>query len=182
MSSSTGRRSRSNPSFEPTGMSLLMDLSDQPTQVLDMDAMRRAEEAIAAKQREIEQHRAHHQSHHQSHGHHHPGGHQADANHDDQGRFYYRAPPETLNGAAQQWMQHMPVAVRPILTARRYPHVVNRLARHWHHPRDLAAVFEDLLVSSRPGRKGFPPEVLDELIVLLDSVQGARESGSKPGY
>lgn len=51
------------------------------------------------------------------------------------------------------------------LTAR-FPHVVAKMEDLWDNPQAMNAYFEDLLVSKRPNRKGFPPEVGKEIIRL----------------
>jgi hypothetical protein len=48
-------------------------------------------------------------------------------------------------------------------TARRFPHVINKLADAWETTRDFDAVIDELLFTDRPARRGFPPEVLREL-------------------
>lgn len=139
--------------FEPTGMSLLVDEAHQPTQVMGLeDRLEPQHRPQASKAMPLE---------------HQPGS-------DDPGKRHFRAPPEVLHPEAQSWLHHVPVPVRPILTARRYPHVVNRLALYWSNQHQLADYFEELLVSARPGRRGFPPEVLDELVVLLSFIEKER--------
>lgn len=140
--------------FEPTGMSLLVDDAYQPTQTMGL------EDRLEPPAKSQAAHPAPQPVHH--HG------------AEDPGKRYFRAPPEVLHADAQAWLHHVPVPVRPILTARRYPHVVNRLALYWKDQNMLADYFEELLVSSRPGRRGFPPEVLDELVSLLGFVEKER--------
>jgi hypothetical protein len=48
----------------------------------------------------------------------------------------------------------------------KYPHVLNRLARLWSAPAEAQRCLEDLLLSSRTGRQGFPPAVIAELMLL----------------
>lgn len=139
--------------FEPTGMSLLVDSPPPPPPSTHAGLGREmTRPAVAAKAVPLE---------------HQPGS-------DDPGKRHFRAPPEVLHPEAQSWLHHVPVPVRPILTARRYPHVVNRLALYWSNQHQLADYFEELLVSARPGRRGFPPEVLDELVVLLSFIEKER--------
>ncbi|MEX8497830.1 MAG: hypothetical protein AB3X41_03635 [Leptothrix ochracea] len=138
--------------FEPTGMSLLVDDAHLPTQVMGLEDRLEVEKP----QQPLPT----------------APGHLAGS--EDSGKRYFRAPPEVLHPDAQAWLHHVPVPVRPILTARRYPHVANRLALYWNNQNHLADYFEELLVSSRPGRRGFPPEVLDELVSLLGFVEKQR--------
>ncbi len=48
----------------------------------------------------------------------------------------------------------------------KYPHVLNRLARLWSAPVEAHRCLEELLLSSRGGRQGFPPAVITELMLL----------------
>lgn len=77
---------------------------------------------------------------------------------------------ERLDPDGQRWLRSLPVAVRPLITAKRHPHIVNKLARVWDRPAALAAYMDDLLISSRPGRRGFAMEVLDELVLLQHEI------------
>jgi hypothetical protein len=47
-----------------------------------------------------------------------------------------------------------------------YPHVLNRLARLWSAPQEAQRCLDELLLSSRSGRQGFPPAVIAELMLL----------------
>jgi hypothetical protein len=81
---------------------------------------------------------------------------------------------ERLNGYGQRWLQSLPVAVRPLITAKRHPHIVNKFAILWGIDEAMDAYFDELLISSRPGRRGFATEVLDELVELQRAVQEQR--------
>jgi hypothetical protein len=60
-----------------------------------------------------------------------------------------------------------------------YPHVLNRMAELWAHPRFMTQYFEELLLDSRGGRSGFPLEAIAELTRLRSYYQ-ARVSPVKP--
>lgn len=60
-----------------------------------------------------------------------------------------------------------------------YPHVLNRMAELWAHPRFVSQYFEELLLDSRGGRSGFPLEVIAELTRLRSYYQ-ARVTPVKP--
>jgi hypothetical protein len=60
-----------------------------------------------------------------------------------------------------------------------YPHVLNRMAELWAHPRFMTQYFEELLLDSRGGRNGFPLEVIAELTRLRSYYQ-ARVNPVKP--
>lgn len=53
-----------------------------------------------------------------------------------------------------------------------FPHVAKRLDELWNDPDALADYFTDLLVSQRPNRKGFPPDVVSEIMTLSLTVGG----------
>ncbi len=81
---------------------------------------------------------------------------------------------ERLTPDGDRWLKTLPVTVRPVITARRHPHIVNKLARVWDRPAALAAYMDELLISSRPGRRGFAMEVLEELVDLQRALQERR--------
>jgi len=80
----------------------------------------------------------------------------------------------SLNASAAKWLRELPVAVRPSSASVRFPRIVNRLARFWESQPMVAEIFEDLLMIKRPGRKGFPPDVLAEFRALQLYWQSAR--------
>lgn len=51
-------------------------------------------------------------------------------------------------------------------TARRFPHIVNRLAAVRHLPAERARLFDSLFFTTRPRRQGLPPRVLAELLAF----------------
>jgi hypothetical protein len=78
-----------------------------------------------------------------------------------------RAPLRTVVGAhGQRWLQALSVGLRPVVTARCHPHVIERLAAAWPEPQAAAACLDDLLFNRRPGRRGFSLAVLGELCEL----------------
>lgn len=88
----------------------------------------------------------------------------------DSGLIAYRKPESLydrqLNAVSMRWLNSLPRAVCPRETAAQFPRVVNNLARFWHSPERVAAIFSDLLLDRRSGRQGFPPEVRTELVAL----------------
>lgn len=50
--------------------------------------------------------------------------------------------------------------------AARFPHVMQKLDQYWDDPDALTEYFSELMVSRRPGRRGFPPEVGAEILSL----------------
>ncbi|HHW64762.1 MAG TPA: ankyrin repeat domain-containing protein [Rhodocyclaceae bacterium] len=47
-----------------------------------------------------------------------------------------------------------------------FPHVMHRLEEYWNDADALTEYFSELMVSKRPGRRGFPPEVGAEILTL----------------
>ncbi|MBS0543257.1 MAG: ankyrin repeat domain-containing protein [Proteobacteria bacterium] len=54
----------------------------------------------------------------------------------------------------------------PHLLVARFPHVARRLDEVWNDPAAAAEYFSELMVSRRPTRHGFPPEVAAEIMSL----------------
>ena len=97
-----------------------------------------------------------------------------------------RRPPSpydlNLNAAAAKWLEALPGSVRPVHTSRQFARIINRIARYWDVPAMTEECFDDLLVDKRRGRKGFPPEVLQELRALHAYWQSRNSrGGSSPG-
>ncbi|MCR5883090.1 hypothetical protein LRS03_09595 [Rhizobacter sp. J219] len=85
---------------------------------------------------------------------------------------------QALSADAHAWLAGLPPRYQPLATARRHPHIVNRLCELWATPTDLPAYMRELVLSSRPVRReGFAFEVLTELAdlqALVDEMQQAR--------
>lgn len=84
---------------------------------------------------------------------------------------------QTLSADAHAWLAGLPPRYQPLATARRHPHIVNRLCELWVTPAALPAYMKELVLSSRPARReGFAFEVLTELAdlqALVDEMQQA---------
>ncbi len=83
---------------------------------------------------------------------------------------------QRLTPEGERWLKLLPVAVRPVITARRHPHIINKFARVWGRPDVVAAYLDELLISNRPDRRGFAMEVLEELSLLQGLLQERRLS------
>lgn len=81
---------------------------------------------------------------------------------------------ERLTPFGARWLQELPVPVRPAITARRHPHIINRLALLKNDRRAREEYFDSLFISSRPNRRGFAFEVLEELVELQKAFQEGR--------
>ena len=71
-----------------------------------------------------------------------------------------------LSGKAHTWVRALPMPVRPLELCNVYPRIANRLSLAWDDLVLTEAVFNDLLVDHRGGRKGFPSQVSAELVRL----------------
>lgn len=65
-----------------------------------------------------------------------------------------------------RWAAMLPSEVRPLALLRRYPRIANLLARQWKDSLECQRYFDDLLIDRRGGRRGFPIEVLADLLAL----------------
>jgi len=74
--------------------------------------------------------------------------------------------------ATARWVEGFPEAVRPVALLQRFPRIANLLARAWNDEARLRAHLEALLVDRRRGRRGFPPDVHNELLTLRDLAEG----------
>ena len=81
-----------------------------------------------------------------------------------------RRPNDTNDSALQEWtltwLAMLRSDLRPVATARQYPHIVDRIADLWGHCEYARLYFQSLLIDRRKGGKGFPPEVRKELEAL----------------
>ena len=83
-------------------------------------------------------------------------------------RYPHRAHHENnvLLNTTLTWMARLPKDVRPMVLARRFPRIANRIAESWRRVARCEEYFNTLVVDSRGNRKGFPPEVAQELTNL----------------
>ena len=72
--------------------------------------------------------------------------------------------------------------------AAKFPHVMHKLEEYWNDSDALTEYFSELMVSKRPGRRGFPPEVGAEILSLslaydrigaIKPVEQERSAGAK---
>lgn len=74
--------------------------------------------------------------------------------------------------ATRRWVEAFPEAIRPNALLERFPRIANALARAWSDREQLRLELDALLVDRRPGRRGFPPDVYNELLTLRDVAEG----------
>ena len=61
------------------------------------------------------------------------------------------------------WAAKLPADVRPTVLVRTFGRVANLLAASWTDPTAFLHCIDELFVDRRGNRKGFPPEVMEEL-------------------
>jgi hypothetical protein len=69
-------------------------------------------------------------------------------------------------GRTVDWLLRLAPAARPTHLADAMPRIANALADRWSDTPAAAAYVGDLLIDRRGGRKGFPPEIKGELVML----------------
>lgn len=75
--------------------------------------------------------------------------------------------PEELPPATIQWIISLPALCRPLYLTKSFPKIANKLALLWPDRELTQNYFNDLLMDTRGGRQGFPREVFDDLMRLL---------------
>jgi len=65
-----------------------------------------------------------------------------------------------------RWIAKLPRSVQPLALLRQYPRIANMMAGTWPDPASYRAYLHDLLTDRRGNRKGFPPEIVQELLAL----------------
>jgi len=78
------------------------------------------------------------------------------------------APVAFLLPSTQKWHDALPRRVQPHALCDFYPRVANFIAAMWGDTESLRTYFDELLVDRRRGRKGFPPDVFNDLRGLRD--------------
>jgi hypothetical protein len=76
------------------------------------------------------------------------------------------SPVAYLLPTTQKWLEALPRRVQPHFLCDYYPRIANSLAAMWEDTEGLRAYFDELFIDRRGGRRGFPPEVLNDLRVL----------------
>jgi hypothetical protein len=64
------------------------------------------------------------------------------------------------------WVADLPHSVRPTALLRRYARIANLIAAAWGDRKCFHVYMESLFTDNRGNRRGFPPDVLSELIAL----------------
>jgi len=75
---------------------------------------------------------------------------------------------EPLLGVTRAWLASLPPDVRPTALAEQFPRIANRLRHLWKQAARCEEYLDDLIVDRRCSRKGFPPQISQELTVLRE--------------
>src|SRR5713101_2896041 len=76
------------------------------------------------------------------------------------------SPVARLLPSTQKWLDALPRRVQPHSLCESYPRIANLIAAMWEDAEGLKAYFEELLIDRRCGRRGFTPEVANDLRAL----------------
>lgn len=71
-----------------------------------------------------------------------------------------------IHGRTVDWILELAPNARPDRLAAAIPRIANALAERWSNPEAAAEYVSDLLIDRRGGRRGFPPEIKKELVML----------------
>lgn len=73
---------------------------------------------------------------------------------------------EHVLGHTDNWLNALPVGVRPVHLQQEFPRIANDLARLWADTPALDLYFEEKEFSPREDRRGFPPIIEEELLAM----------------
>ena len=82
------------------------------------------------------------------------------------------------------WLATLPDDIRPNALVRRFPRIANMLAAVWAKSEFFHTYMKSLLTDTRGNRRGFPPDVLDDLVSLeryYDAVTGTQSPWNTSG-
>ena len=69
-------------------------------------------------------------------------------------------------GHTDNWLNALPVGIRPVHLQQEFPRIANDLARLWAETPALDHYFEEKEFSPRQDRRGFPPLIKEELLAM----------------
>jgi hypothetical protein len=75
-------------------------------------------------------------------------------------------PVDTLLPTTRRWLDTLPDGYRPLALANQFARLANAIAANWNNPGDCSAFIYSLLHDQRAGRRGFPREVMQDIINL----------------
>jgi hypothetical protein len=76
------------------------------------------------------------------------------------------SPVACLLPSTRKWLDALPRRVQPHSLCESYPRIANLIAATWGDAEGLNAYFEELLIDRRGSRRGFTPEVANDLRAL----------------
>jgi len=95
-----------------------------------------------------------------------------------------RRPPQPTDhailGRTVDWLLELAPNARPERLADSIPRIANALAERWPTPDAAAEYVSDLLIDRRGGRRGFPPEIKKEVVMLHLILRRNRLSQARP--
>jgi hypothetical protein len=71
-----------------------------------------------------------------------------------------------------KWAAGLPAAVQLPALLQTFPRIANAVARLWRDDVALQLYLDELLTDRRGGRRGFPPDIQLELVLLRDYCKG----------
>jgi hypothetical protein len=77
-----------------------------------------------------------------------------------------QAAAEQLAEATTNWLASLPPGVQPVVLARDFPRIANKLCELWKRPAQFEPYLAELIFDHRGGRQGFPLAVASELADL----------------
>jgi hypothetical protein len=75
-------------------------------------------------------------------------------------------PANVLLSATRRWLDSLPIEARPEVLAAQFPRLANLIAASWNNPGDCGAFIYSLLHDQRGDRRGFPSDVLKDILNL----------------
>jgi hypothetical protein len=75
-------------------------------------------------------------------------------------------PLESLLPRTANWIAALPQDAQPHHLAKQFARIANELCATWDHPAECRRYLDDLMVDKRGTRKGFPAEVIGDLLRL----------------
>lgn len=75
-------------------------------------------------------------------------------------------PYDKLTALTANWAKTLPPKVKPEALMEKYPRIANMVAANWPDPLARSTCLEDLIRDRRGGRKGFAPQVAEDLAIL----------------
>jgi hypothetical protein len=88
------------------------------------------------------------------------------------------APANIALPRTREWIERLPSEVRPVALMRQFARIGNLIAASWDDLTAFDKYMQSLLTDKRGNRKGFPPDVLAELVALNRHRHRAVDSGS----